>query len=145
MISNNAYSNKVNDQYRENTVFSSTPGELTLMLYNGMINFIMQARAAIDENRFEKANNCIIRVQEILQELQATLDMKYDISSNLQLLYDYMLRQLVDANLKKDGDILEEVLWFARELRDTWAQAMKLARRHDRTSVELKKIVGLEG
>ncbi len=115
------------------------------MLYNGMIKFIMQARAAIDENRFEKANNCIIRVQEILQELQATLDMKYDISSNLQLLYDYMLRQLVDANLKKDGDILEEVLWFARELRDTWAQAMKLARRHDRTSVELKKIVGLEG
>jgi flagellar protein FliS len=56
--------------------------------------------------------------------------MKYEISQSLALLYDYMYRRLIDANIKKDKDILEEVLGFAKELRDTWAQAMKLAKQH---------------
>jgi flagellar protein FliS len=132
MIANNAYGNKISNQYRKNTVFLSTPEELTLMLYNGVIKFILQAQAAVNENHIEKANDCIIRVQEILGELQATLDMKYDISSNLRLLYDYMHQRLIEANIKKDKEILEEVLGFAKELRDVWTQAMKIAKKQDR-------------
>jgi len=41
---------------------------------------------------------------------------------------NYMYRRLVDANIKKDGAIVEEVLGFAKELRDTWEQAMKIAK-----------------
>ena len=114
MALNNSY-NRAFDQYRENTVFTSTPEELTLMLYNGIVKFIMQAKVAIDENHIERANNSILRAQDIICELQSSLDMKYEISNNLMLLYDYMYRQLMESNIKKDKNILEEVLNFAKE------------------------------
>lgn len=120
--------NKAYKQYKENSIFTATPEELTLMLYNGLVKFIMQAQSAIDEKDMEKANNSMIRAQEIVQNFQATLDMKYEISENLDLLYDFMYRRLFEANLKKDKSMLEEVLGLARELRDTWQQAMKLAK-----------------
>ncbi|HHV96001.1 MAG TPA: flagellar export chaperone FliS [Clostridiaceae bacterium] len=131
MAVNKAYSQYYN-QYKENTIFTSTPEELTLMLYNGLVKFIMQAQLAIEEKQFEKANSSIIRAQDIVFELQNTLDHKYEISKSLALLYDYMHRRLVDANLSKDKDILEEVLGYATELRDTWAQAMKIAKKERR-------------
>jgi flagellar secretion chaperone FliS len=123
MLMNNAYS-----KYKENSVFTASPEELTLMLYNGLVKFIMQAQLSVEEKSLEKANRSIIRAQDIIMEFQTTLDMKYEISQNLALLYDYMYRRLLDANIKKDKAILEEVLGFAKELRDTWAQAMKIAK-----------------
>ncbi|OPX45663.1 flagellar protein FliS [Ruminiclostridium hungatei] len=125
MVSNNGY-----NQYKQNSINTATPEELTLMLYNGLVKFIMQAQTAIEEKKFEKANNSIIRSQDIIREFQVTLNMKYEVAHNLALIYDYMHRRLVEANIKKDKDILDEVLGFAKELRDTWAQAMKLAKQH---------------
>jgi flagellar protein FliS len=123
MVLNNQYT-----QYKENSIFTASPEELTLMLYNGLIRFILQAQLAIDEKNIEKANNSIIRAQEIINEFRSTLDMKYELSNSLMQLYDYMLNRLIDANISKDREILEEVLGFARELRDIWTQAMKLAK-----------------
>lgn len=123
MLTNSGY-----NQYKENSINTSTPEELTLMLYNGLVKFIMQAQSAVDTKNIEKANNGIVRAQAIIKEFQATLDMNYEISEYLDKIYDYMFRRLVDANIKKDKEILEEVLGFAKELRDTWAQAMKLAK-----------------
>lgn len=120
--------NKAYNQYKENSIFTASPEELTLMLYNGLVRFIMQAQKAIEGGNIEKAHTSICRAQDIVQEFIASLDIKYEVSQSLMLLYDYMYRQLIDANIKKDKDILEEVLGFARELRDTWTQAMKLAR-----------------
>ena len=120
--------NKAYNQYKENSVFTSTPEELTLMLYNGLVKFIMQAQAAIDEKDMEKANNSIIRAQDIVLHFQDTLDMKYEVSENLDLLYDFMYRHLLEANIKKDKTMLEDVLSLVKDLRDTWQQAMKLAK-----------------
>lgn len=55
--------------------------------------------------------------------------MKYEVSKQLGSVYDYMYRRLIEANMKKDKEILEEVLGMAKDLRDTWTKAMKLARR----------------
>jgi flagellar secretion chaperone FliS len=123
MLTNNAYS-----KYKENSVFTASPEELTLMLYNGLVKFIMQAQKAIEENDLQKAHNSIVRAEDIISEFQATLDKRYEISNSLSLIYDYMNRRLVEANIKKDKDILEEVIYFAKELRDTWAQAIKIAK-----------------
>lgn len=122
--------NKALDSYTQNSVYTASPEELTLMLYNGLVKFIMQAQYAIKENKAAKAHDLIIRAQDIILEFKETLDMSYDLSNGLDLIYDYMYRRLIDANLKKDVDILEEVLGFAKELRDTWSQAMKLAKIH---------------
>ncbi|AUS98621.1 flagellar export chaperone FliS [Clostridium thermosuccinogenes] len=124
MVINNPYA-----QYKENSVFTATPEELTLMLYNGLVKFILQGINAIEEKNIKKANGCLIRCQDIITEFRATLDMNYEISKSFDSIYEYMYRRLVDANIRKDKAILEEVLGYAKELRDTWQEAMKLAKR----------------
>lgn len=123
MLTNNGY-----DQYKSNSINTATPEELTLMLYNGLVKFLMQAQSAIEAHNIEKANNGIVKAQAIIAEFMTTLDMNFEVSQNLELLYDYMYRQLVQANLKKDNSIVDEVLGMAKELRDTWVQAMKLTK-----------------
>ena len=116
-------------QYKENSVFTATPEELTLMLYNGLVKFILQGINAVEEKNIKKANDSLIRCQDIITEFRATLDMDYEISKRLDSIYEYMYRRLVDANIRKDKTILEEVLGYAKELRDTWQEAMRLAKR----------------
>ena len=130
--------NKAYSQYKENSIYTSSPEELTLMLYNGLVKFIMQAQKAINEKEIEKANQSIIRAQDIVLHFQITLDMKFEVSQGLVLLYDYMYRRLVEANTKKDIGILNEVLDLSKELRDTWVQAMKLAKQHPKPQPVVK-------
>lgn len=124
--------NKAYNQYKENSIYTSTPEELTLMLYNGLIKFIMKGQVAVDNKDMEKANKNIMRAQAIVQHFQTTLDKKQEISRSLELLYDYMYRRLLEANVKKDREMLDEVLVFAKELRDTWNEAMKIAKQQNR-------------
>jgi len=116
-------------QYRKNVVNTSTPQELTLMLYNGLIKNLKLAVQAIGDKDNEGTNNNLAKSQNILEEFMGSLNMDYEVSNNLYALYDYMYRRLIDANIKKDKAVIEEVIGFAEELRDTWSQAMKLAKR----------------
>lgn len=118
------------EKVMDNKVFSASKEELTLMLYEGAIKFGNQANIAITKKDFPKANSLILRVQDIVRELQVTLDPKYEISVNINALYDYMYRRLVDANFGKSTEILDEVLGLLREFRDTWKEAMKLAKQN---------------
>jgi flagellar protein FliS len=54
--------------------------------------------------------------------------MRYDIAKSLYALYDYIQFRLIQANVKKDKSQLEEARNMLVELRDTWAEAMKMAR-----------------
>jgi len=115
-------------QYKENAILTASPEELVLMLYNGIIRFIDEAKTALQKKDYVETNAKIQRAQDIITELMLTLDMNYDISKNLYNLYDYMLRRLIDANVKKDIEILDEVRGFAVELRDTWSLALQKVR-----------------
>jgi len=115
-------------KYQLNQINTSTPGELTLMLYNGAIKFIKQAKAAIIDKKLGEAHQYNIRVQDIISELIITLDRSYAISEQLLALYDYMNRRMIEANIKKDIDILEEVESLFTQFRDTWKEAMALAK-----------------
>lgn len=115
-------------QYQQNAVQTAAPGELTLMLYNGLVKFVKKARMAMEEKDIKGSSDALIRSQEIVAYLNETLDHRYELSQNLSALYEYMASQLVQANIKKDPEIAGEVLDLAEELRDTWQQAMKLAR-----------------
>jgi flagellar protein FliS len=130
MVTSNMY-----ETYKQNSIFTASPEELTLMLYNGLIRFVMLSQKAIEDKDIQKAHESIIRASDILMEFKATLDMQYELSNGLALLYDYMLDRLFEANMKKDTEILAEVLHFAKDLRDTWAQAMKLAKQQGRKQV----------
>ncbi|NLW48755.1 MAG: flagellar export chaperone FliS [Firmicutes bacterium] len=120
--------NKAYTAYKTASVSNSKPEDLVMMLYTGLVRFIMQAQKAIEADEIEKAHENITRAQNIIAELEASLNMEYEISHNMMLLYDYLYRRLVDANVKKDRGILDEVLKFAVEFRDTWIQAIKNAK-----------------
>lgn len=116
------------DAYKQNSVYTASPGELTLMLYNGCIKFIHQGEKAIEQNDKEKTNENIKKAQAIISELMATLDMKYDISKQMFPLYEYMHRRLIEANLKNDIEILKEIEGLVTEFRDTWKEVIKINR-----------------
>jgi len=125
--------NKAYTAYKTASVSNSKPEDLVMMLYTGLVRFIMQAQKAIEADEIEKAHENITRAQNIIAELEASLNMEYEISHNMMLLYDYLYRRLVDANVKKDRGILDEVLKFAVEFRDTWIQAIKNAKEEGQT------------
>lgn len=116
-------------QYLERKVMTSTPQELTLMLYEGAVKFIKQAQVYNSQKNIEKTSNAILRAHAIYTELSSTLDMDYEISKELEALYDYMLSGLTRANLKKDGKMLEELLYLAEDFCDMWRDAMKAAKK----------------
>ena len=127
--------NAVNhEKFRQNAILTATKEDLTLMLYNGALKFANQALDALENDDKEKAHDLIIRVQDIIREFQITLNREYDISKNFASMYDYMYRRLVEANIKKDAEILIEVRDLIREFRDTWKEAMKLARQQSASS-----------
>lgn len=124
MTGNNAYA-----KYKEQSVNTATPEELTLMLYNGCIKFINLAEVFIDEKNIEKSNINIIKAQDIIRELNLTLNMDYEISNNLRQLYTFVNERLLDANISKDKKALAEAKEIVTELRDTWKEAMALSRK----------------
>ncbi len=112
-------------QYQQNAVLGAAPEQLTLMLYNGALRFLKQALLAIDKKDAPGAHNAIVRVQAIIQYLRNTLKEGLDLSSSLDSLYDYLSRRLVEANLKKDPLILQEVTELIEGLKDAWNQAAR--------------------
>ncbi|WP_088041551.1 flagellar export chaperone FliS [Bacillus sp. EAC] len=116
------------EQYQQNSVNTASPGELTLMLYNGCLKFIHLAKSAIAQQNFEERNKNIIKAQNIIRELMVTLNMDIEVSEQLMQMYDYMNRRLVDANIKNDSSILDEVEGFVTEFRDTWKEVIQVNR-----------------
>jgi flagellar biosynthetic protein FliS len=119
------FSANVYDQYRRTKVETLTPGKLLLMLYDGALNNISQAREAIAARDIARAHQHIIKTQDIMMELMATLNMDYAISTNLYRLYDYLHQRLVDCNINKDPAVLDEVEAMLNDLRQTWDEAIK--------------------
>ena len=113
--------------YGQNKITTASPAELTLMLYEGAIKFCNKAIEAVEKNDVETANKNIIKVENIIVEFQSTLNRNYEVAKDFDILYDYIYRRLVEANLHKDKEILEEVLGHLREMRDNWKTIMKTA------------------
>lgn len=115
--------------YSNNKVLTASPGELTLMLYEGAIKFCNIAVIAIEQRNMNKAHTNIIKAERIVSELRATLNPKYKVWEDFERVYAYINERLVQANIKKDKDIIEEVLTHLRVMRDTWKEVMRLAPR----------------
>lgn len=115
-------------QYNNNKILTATPGELTLMLYEGAIKFGNLSIQAIEAGDIEKAHKNIIKVQRIIDEFQATLNRKYSVAEDFDRVYNYLLKRLIEANLTKDKEIMEEVVMHLRSMRDNWKEVMKKAK-----------------
>ncbi len=111
-------------QYNNSKVLTASPAELTLMLYEGAIKFCNIAIMAIEKKDIEKSHINIVKVENIINYLQSTLDMKYPVAEDYDRIYTYLQQRLAQANIKKDPEILEEVCKHLRTVRDTWKEVM---------------------
>ncbi|MGE5507514.1 MAG: flagellar export chaperone FliS [Chitinophagales bacterium] len=114
------------EKYLQVQVQTATPEMLVTMLYDGAVRFLRQAKANLSAKRIPEANYFIIRAENIIAELNNSLDMqRQPVAESLRNLYEYMLRRLVEANTKKDLAIIDEVINMTLELRETWVEAVK--------------------
>lgn len=113
------------NQYKKTSVETVAPEKLLIMLFDGAIKNVNNAKKAIEVKDANLAHQEIIKAEDILIELMSTLNMDFEISLHLFALYEYLLYQLTQANYKKDIALLSEVETFLVEIRDTWAEAAK--------------------
>lgn len=118
-------------QYQNSKIMTASPAELTLMLYEGAIKFSNIAIMAMKDKDMEKAHRNIIRTQKIIDEFRDSLNMQYEVSKDFDNVYRYLLQRLLEANIKKDVEIMEEVVTHLRSMRDTWVMVMKQCKGND--------------
>ena len=118
-------------QYQNSRILTASPAELTLMLYEGAIKFGNIAVMGMKQKDIEKAHVNIKKVQRIVAECRATLDMKYPVAQDFDRVYVYLERRMAEANMTKDPEIMEEVVSHLRSMRDTWKEVMRLNKIHE--------------
>lgn len=114
--------------YQNMAVKTASPAEITLMLYNGAIKFCNLAIEGIEAKNIMKAHTNFIKVQNIIDELQTTLDFRYDVAKDFNTIYLKIMKDLRVANVKKDINKAKEALEEIRDMRDVWAKIMKVAK-----------------
>lgn len=117
-------SNKLN-AYQRNAILTASPPELTLMLYEGAIKFCNIAIMAIEKKNYEEANVNLKKAQAIIMELRVTLNHKYPVWEDFERVYDWIYRRLIEGNIHKDIEVVEDTLKYIREMRDTWKEVMR--------------------
>ena len=118
MQRNNPY-----EEYTKVNVNTADQRQLILMLYDGALRYMKKASVKIEQADIEGAHNYLVRSREIVAELLATLrpEKGGEIGQNLKKLYTYVFNRLVEANLRKDVEIIEEVIGILSTLREGWA------------------------
>lgn len=127
-------------QYKQNSVLTASPEELTLMLYDGCLKFMRQAKVFIEDKNIEGAHVSITKAQAIIEELDMTLNMDIPISESLRPLYQFMTEQLIEANIKKETSYIDTVYPMVEELRDTWKEAMRRAKIERKTGKKYSEV-----
>lgn len=128
------------EKYRQVQVTSANPASLILMLYDGTLRHLQQARTKIQElaeaeterkmKLLEDITNHLIIAQKAIGELKRSLRLDvWEGAENLYALYQYLFFRLVDANMQKDTKPVDEVIKIMSELRDAWAQAAQNLRK----------------
>lgn len=125
MYAPNAY-----NAYKTNSVNYASKEQLLLMLLDGAVKFAKIGRQAIIDKDIKKSHENIVKTQNIFYELMTTLDVAKggEWANSLMNIYDFIVRRLTDANIKKDAAIMDEVIPLIEDVRDTWNQAYKVSK-----------------
>ncbi len=111
--------------YKTNAIQTANKSDLTLMLYEGAIKFCNIALLGLEKKDIEKTNLNIQKAQNIIAELKGTLNHDYPVAKDFENVYNCIYDYLVEANIKKDSELLQVALRFIKEMRDLWKEVMK--------------------
>lgn len=125
MNTSNAYS-----AYRNNSINFASKEQLLLMLLDGAVKFSKISRQAIIDRDIQKSHDNITKTQDIFYELMVTLDVNQagEWGQQLMGIYDFIVRRLGEANIKKDIAIMDELIPLIEDVRNTWNEAYKLSK-----------------
>ncbi len=123
--------NQAYNAYRDTNVKTASQGRLVVLLYEEAVKQLTVANSLFDKTgklpvkNIEAFGKAILKTQEIITELQVSLDMEKggDIAKNLMALYIFFNKQLTDINISKDKTKLEPILKMLTELCESWQQA----------------------
>ncbi|CAB1241612.1 Flagellar secretion chaperone FliS [Clostridiaceae bacterium BL-3] len=125
MYTANAY-----NTYKTNSVNFASKDQLLLMLVDGGAKFAKIGKQAIMDKDVKKAHENIVKAENVFYELMSTLDVKKagNWGQSLMAVYDFIVRKLTDANMKKDAAIMDEVIPIIENVKDTWEQAYRISK-----------------
>ncbi len=108
--------------YKETAIGTQDSGKLIVMLYDGAIKFLKQSIAEMHSNNYEAKGRSISRAQDIINELNMVLDMEAggEVAQNLRSLYNFMARNLSEANMKCDPQKCQDVIKLLEDLNQSW-------------------------
>jgi len=123
------------NQYKQTQISTANQGKLIVMLYDGAIKFLNIALENIEPMRYDVVNTNIIKAQDIITELLLSLNMAEggEISQNLFSLYMYFKRQLLEANMRKDPEMIKHILKLMKDMRDAWDQISATEAKSDKS------------
>ena len=128
-------------QYQRTQTETASPGELIVLLYGGAIKFLTVARQRLDGGDLEGSHRNLLRGQEIVLELMISVDVSFGpVAQSLFDLYEFMHHRLVEANVKKDGQLIEDVVGLLRELLPAWEQAIAANQKSQLASAKIAAV-----
>lgn len=113
------------ERYRQQGIMTASPVDLVVMLYDECIKQLRLADTALGKKNYSDANTSLKRSQDILVELINSLDFKFEIAKNLMNIYEFMIREIVDINIRKDASGIKPIVELLESLREAWAQIRK--------------------
>lgn len=118
-------------QYQKSSTETASREQILIMLYDGAIQFLNKAKIALSEKKYDQSHENIIRAEDIIQEFINSMDKEAapQLAENLISLYEYFIRRLVYANVKKQVEPIDEVLGYLKNLKATWQKAIIIAQK----------------
>ena len=125
-------------QYQKSSIETASREQILIMLYDGAIQFLNKAKIAMTNNEIEETHNNIMAAENIIQEFINSLDREINpqLAANLTSLYEYFIRRLVYANMKKKIEPIDEVLNLLKSLKSTWEQAIAIAQKEEQEGLK---------
>lgn len=116
--------------YRKQSVTTMTPIEVVVKIYDECVVQLHRAINFINDKNYAEAHNSLDKSAELINALRSVLDMDAggEISANLEALYDFFYRQIIQADTKKDIKMIEAIIPQIAELQDTFTQLSKMPR-----------------
>ena len=115
-------------KYKQQSVMTMTQGDMINLLYDEIINRLNKGLLGLEVRDFEASNTHFKKAQAIISHLESTLDSQYPVSRNLASIYEYFNHQIIQANVRKSPDPVQEVLPMIMELKEAFAKADKQVR-----------------
>lgn len=116
--------------YKNNSVNYASREQLLLMLVDGAVKFCKLGRQAILDKDYENANKNIVKAEDIFYELISSLDNSNNMKwiEDLRNIYNFIVKRLIQANIKKELCIMDEIIPLVEDIRNTWYEAYKLSK-----------------